>query len=448
MSKNLLLIELNECDFDFFFYGSKKYNYPLIKKFFSTKKKIDTFTRDKKEGLNLDPWVQWVSVHTGKLSQKHKVYRLGQKLDNSIDQIWDKLSKKNKTSSIWGVFNSTLRKNKNINLFFPDPWNFGEEAFPKNLNAYLKLPRYYAQNYPQVKKFKIFKLTIIFLINYIFSRNVIYLLKKIFSLSKVFFLYNFKSFNLYFFLDLISLTILKSNLKKKKSDFVIIGINSFAHYQHNYWDEKNYEKVYFWYLNEILKIIYQISKSYKSSIVFNGFSQKKIRNEFHIRPKQPKKFFNKLGLSHLSIEPNMTTGAIVKFNTFEEKIIAINKLKKLKIYNYNIFEVQDFENKKKIFYKLSLISLKKNYDKKCLKKNYYKNFFKKPSNPTKNNILKEEDKLIIDNIFRESIFMKSTSRHSHKGKLFYNNFNLSKKNINKNKIHNVDIYKNILNHFN
>ena len=215
MSKNLLLIELNECDFDFFFYGSKKYNYPLIKKFFSTKKKIDTFTRDKKEGLNLDPWVQWVSVHTGKLSQKHKVYRLGQKLDNSIDQIWDKLSKKNKTSSIWGVFNSTLRKNKNINLFFPDPWNFGEEAFPKNLNAYLKLPRYYAQNYPQVKKFKIFKLTIIFLINYIFSRNVIYLLKKIFSLSKVFFLYNFKSFNLYFFLDLISLTILKSNLKKK-----------------------------------------------------------------------------------------------------------------------------------------------------------------------------------------------------------------------------------------
>ena len=40
MSKNLLLIELNECDFKFFLYGSKKYNYPLIKKFFSKKKLI------------------------------------------------------------------------------------------------------------------------------------------------------------------------------------------------------------------------------------------------------------------------------------------------------------------------------------------------------------------------------------------------------------------------
>ena len=37
MSKNLLLVELNECDFDFL-YGSKKYNYPLKKNFFLQKK--------------------------------------------------------------------------------------------------------------------------------------------------------------------------------------------------------------------------------------------------------------------------------------------------------------------------------------------------------------------------------------------------------------------------
>ena len=108
MLKNLLLVEINECDFDYFLYGSKKYNYPNIKKFFLNKREIDTFTNDKYEGFNLDPWVQWVSVHTGKLSKYHKIYRLGEKLNKSIDQIWDKLSKKNFKSSIWGAFNSTL----------------------------------------------------------------------------------------------------------------------------------------------------------------------------------------------------------------------------------------------------------------------------------------------------------------------------------------------------
>ena len=35
-----------------------------------------------------------------------------------------------------------------------------------------------------------------------------------------------------------------------------------------------------------------------------------------------------------------------------------------------------------------------------------------------------------------------------KGKLFYTNINLIKKSIIKNKIHNIDIYKTIINHFN
>ena len=94
MNKNLLLLEINECDFKFFEYGSKKYGYPNIKKFFLSKKTVNTYTNDNQEGYNLDPWVQWVSVHTGKLSKNHKIYRLGEKINKATDQIWDKLSKK------------------------------------------------------------------------------------------------------------------------------------------------------------------------------------------------------------------------------------------------------------------------------------------------------------------------------------------------------------------
>ena len=60
MKKKTIIFEINECDFNFFFYGSKKYNYPKIKKFFENKKKFKTITNDKKEGLNLDPLNPWV----------------------------------------------------------------------------------------------------------------------------------------------------------------------------------------------------------------------------------------------------------------------------------------------------------------------------------------------------------------------------------------------------
>ena len=111
---------------------------------------------------------------------------------------------------------------------------------------------------------------------------------------------------MYFFLDLISLEIVLNEIKKKKSDFSIIALNSFAHYQHNYWDDKNSHKFYFWYLNEMIKKILLIDNMYESSICLNGFSQKKIKPKYHLRPLKPQIFLNKFNINYKSIKPNMT----------------------------------------------------------------------------------------------------------------------------------------------
>ena len=115
--QSLLFVEINECDFDYFLYGAKKYNYSAIEKFIKSKKKFKTYTDDNKEGYNLDPWVQWVSVHTGKKSKIHKTYRIGQTLNKNINQIWDILSKNNISCTVWGAFNATLNTRKNIKIF-------------------------------------------------------------------------------------------------------------------------------------------------------------------------------------------------------------------------------------------------------------------------------------------------------------------------------------------
>ena len=92
--KKLVLFEINECDFQYFLFGAKKYKFKAILNLFSDKKNTSTFTKDKTEGVNLDPWVQWVSVHTGKTSSYHKVLKIGQKLDKKIPQVWEALAKK------------------------------------------------------------------------------------------------------------------------------------------------------------------------------------------------------------------------------------------------------------------------------------------------------------------------------------------------------------------
>ena len=186
MSKKLVVFEINECDFSYFLYGAKKFKFPEIRKFIEDKKITKTFTKDKVEGLNLDPWVQWVSVHTGKSSKKHKILRTGQSLKKNIPQVWEVIGIKSSSIGLWGLFNSKYRNKKNINFYFPDPWNYTELAFPKNLNNYLMLPRYYAANYPNISKFKLLIYGIIFFKKIFFFKNNYLFIKKFF-----FFLCNF-----------------------------------------------------------------------------------------------------------------------------------------------------------------------------------------------------------------------------------------------------------------
>ena len=76
MKKKLFILELNEFNLNILKKYSQKLNLTNVKKiikFNSTK----TYTKDKYHGDNnqygyLDPWSQWVSIHTEKPSNEHK----------------------------------------------------------------------------------------------------------------------------------------------------------------------------------------------------------------------------------------------------------------------------------------------------------------------------------------------------------------------------------------
>ena len=325
-NQKLLVVNINEFNHNFLLKQSKIFKCKNIIRFFDSFKKSKTYTLDKIQHENLDPWVQEVSINTGKNSKKHKIKNLGEKLNSNIVQIWDLISKKF-TVSVWGSMNSQLRDNKNIKVFFPDPWNFTSKIKPENLENLFMLPNYYAKNYTNIKVSSFIKYSIC-LMKIMFTSNLVlkhFFLNLFFYFKNIFFSkipLNFKFFTIF---DIISLLILLNLEKKNKSNCLFIFLNSIAHFQHNYWDdEKNY-KNYFIFLDKLFFVLNNYLFNYKSAIIYNGFTQKKIKPEYLLRPYNPESLLKKLEISFLKSEQNMTNGAILFLKMKENKNITIIK---------------------------------------------------------------------------------------------------------------------------
>jgi hypothetical protein len=434
-NKKVLILNLNEANFDFILKYAKKYNNKNILEFLKNKKKIKTITKDLTQHKNLDPWVQEVSINTGRDSKKHKVFNLGDILSKNIPQIWDIVSKKYKVL-VWGSMNSQLRDNNNIKLFFPDPWNFTSKIKPKKLINFFLLPNYYAKNYTQPSLFKILHYSLktlsVILTNIYFYKNLFknffFYITLIFSITSKL---NYKLFVLFDILSL--LTILKYE-KKNLPAVSFIFLNSIAHFQHNNWNEKNNYKFFFQLLDILFCEINTLHQRYGISLTYNGFTQKRIQTEYLLRPLSPENFLKNINVKYHKLEQNMTNGGIIFFDNSIKCLKNFHIMKNYKICGYNLF-ILDKINDKSFFYKIGIKSLSKNLNPKNIKdkiKNYKKNYNKYKFN--------------LDNydLFEKMKFIKTTGVHVNHGLLLTHNLKKIKKNI----IYNHEIFyilKNILN---
>jgi len=389
-----------------------------LNKFLSLKK-ISTFTKDKIQNKNLDPWVQSVSVNTGKISKKHKIFKLGQKIDSDIKFIWDILAQKNIDCFVWGPINAKFKNNKNIKLFFPDPWNFESKTYPANLEALHKLPRYYAKNYLEIKISKIILYSCIFFIALIKNNGISFCIKNFFLIFRSLIRKGIKNYILFFLFDLISLDLFKQKSHSDKNCFSYIFLNSLAHFQHNNWDNLNDEKYYFIFVDRIIKYIFEIYSSYDSLFIFNGFTQNKVSNEYLIRPINPKKFLKKL-INFKNLEQDMTNGGYIFFKNQAFANKAYKIIKNYKVCGINIFEVLQ-KKKSSFFYRIKIKSKQNlksvnynNFNSKLLSKNII-------SENNKNNFKIKFNQNEFSQFLNNVQFIKTTGIHTSNGEILYKN---------------------------
>jgi hypothetical protein len=118
MSK-LLLIELNEINFDFVVTYVRQGKLPVLGALIAEHGVQQTTSERLYE--ELEPWIQWVTAHTGLSYAEHRVFRLGDIADRDLPQIWEQLEEQGMKVGAVSPMNARNRT-RAAAFFVPDPW--------------------------------------------------------------------------------------------------------------------------------------------------------------------------------------------------------------------------------------------------------------------------------------------------------------------------------------
>ena len=357
MRERLLVIELNEFNLDLIKKGVEKLKLKNIQRILKNNHSR-TLSYDNLERHGLDPWVQWVSVHTGKKSSQHKIIRTGDINKLKFPQIWEILGEKGVTTGIWGPMNASRRGTKGCKFFMPDPWTYSEKAYPNSLNLFLSLPRYYSKNYIIPSKKSLVK-AFLKLLKFFLSKRIIFqVLKESLSVLLIILNNGFKNMTLFSIFDIYNTLAFIKYKKETNPEFSILFLNSLAHLQHHYWhhDINKEMKLCLKVIDKIFGKLFEQKGENESIVVINALSQRNIfkKGVFIYRQIDTEKFLKAINIKYQKFEEGMTNDIHVFFNTEYEKDLAYDLFSNSNLNGEKLFFVEKDPNfKKELFYQLN-----------------------------------------------------------------------------------------------
>lgn len=123
MASQLLLLELNEVNFEFVEAYAAAGKLPVLGAMIRRHGVSRTTSEESYE--RLEPWIQWVTAHTGRSFIEHQVFRLGDIVKHDIPQIWEMLEALGMTVGAISPMNAKHRA-RSPAFFVPDPWTSTE----------------------------------------------------------------------------------------------------------------------------------------------------------------------------------------------------------------------------------------------------------------------------------------------------------------------------------
>jgi hypothetical protein len=117
--QQLLFLELNEVNFDYLRGYIRAGKLPTFSRLLAAHGYVRT--ESEKQYEHLEPWIQWVTAHTGRTFAEHGVFRLGDIVAHDIPQVWDVLEQNGVSVGAVSPMNAKNRLRRPA-FFVPDPW--------------------------------------------------------------------------------------------------------------------------------------------------------------------------------------------------------------------------------------------------------------------------------------------------------------------------------------
>ncbi|TPG54757.1 alkaline phosphatase family protein [Sphingomonas glacialis] len=233
MTKDVIVLEFNELT-------------PSLVDRFIKMGKLPNFARLRQESLvavtdaeeappALEPWIQWVTVHTGLSYAEHKVFDLGDGPKLSEPRIWDMVSDAGEKAWICGSMNAAVQGDRFNGLVLPDPWATDVKSQPAGLfEPYLDLVRTYVQEYttsrPNVSKATMIRFARFMATNGLSTRTIFQAMRQLVGeLSQPI------QWRRATILDRLQWDIFRKFYRSERPVLSTFFLNSTAHFQHYFW---------------------------------------------------------------------------------------------------------------------------------------------------------------------------------------------------------------------
>lgn len=330
-NNKLVVIGLNEINFDYIKAYTKSGKLPNLKKLLEQNKLIETSSES--EYKLLEPWIQWVTIQTGQTYDEHKIFRLGDIIERKdLNQIFEKIEGKGKSIGAISPFNADNRL-ESPSFFVPDPWTETHASGSWLLKGISKSINQLVNDNAQSKvSFSSLIFLVLGLLTYVpLGRIFSHYLKLAKGIKKA----GTKATILDSLLGDIFIRLLKS----KKPEFSWLFLNSGAHIQHHYlfnssiydgplenpswYCEKNHDplltilSIYDGFLAQVSDLGYKI-------IVLTGLHQQPHKHmTFYWRLNDHEGFMKKVGIqNYTKLLPRMSRDFLIEFRDTESTLSA------------------------------------------------------------------------------------------------------------------------------
>ena len=219
----------------------------------------------------LDPWIQWVTVHTGLNFDEHKLERLNEGHTLEAKRIWDYVAERDRSAWICGSMNVGYRPGIR-GAVMPDPWATYVGPAPADLVPYFSFIQRNVLEYTN-SKVPLTKADYVNFVKFMASHGLSVstmvaiakqLLKEVRRQDR---------WKRAVILDKLQFDVFRHYYKKIKPAFSTFFLNSTAHFQHFYW--RNMEPEIF-----TVKMSPEEAAKYESAILFGYQEMDRLVGKF------------------------------------------------------------------------------------------------------------------------------------------------------------------------